>query len=145
MGLKIRFYASIKDAADEELDLLKYYQNTEKGYCIYCIKAAEICSEFIARYFHKAVTMPELLLNKVIEENYEEKDYQNAKQDMFNGIYKANTDKMFSDNNSDFEFKAFKECKVVREKLLKKYEDIGVKLEGNIEKPKVEIYALLTV
>ncbi len=145
MGLKIRFYASITDAADEELDLLKYYQNTEKGYCIYCIKAAEICSEFIARYFHKAVTMPELLLNKVIEENYEEKDYPNAKQDMFNGIYKANTDKMFSDNDSDFEFKAFKECKVVREKLLKKYEDIGIKLEGNIEKPKVEIYALLTV
>ena len=145
MGLKIRFYASIKDATDEELDLLKYYQNTEKGYCIYCIKAAEICSEFIARYFHKAVTMPELLLNKVIEENYEEKDYPNAKQDMFNGIYKANTDKMFSDNNSDFEFKAFKECKVVREKLLKKYEDIGIKLEENIEKPKVEIYALLTV
>ena len=89
--------------------------------------------------------MPELLLNKVIEENYEEKDYPNAKQDMFNGIYKANTDKMFSDNNSDFEFKAFKECKVVREKLLKKYEDIGIKLEENIEKPKVEIYALLTV
>ena len=145
MGLKIQFYASIKDAKDVELDLLKYYRNTEKGYCIYCIKAAEICSEFIARYFHKTVTMPELLLNKVIEENYEEKDYENAKQDMNNGIYKANTDKMFHDNNSDFEFKAFKECKVVREKLLNKYEEIGMTLKEDIEKPKVEIYALLTV
>ena len=145
MGLKIQFYASVKDAKDIELDLLKYYQDTEKGYCIYCIKAAEICSEFIARYFHKTVTMPELLLNKVIEENYEEKDYKNAKQDMNNLIYKANTDKMFNDNNSNFEFKAFKECKVVREKLLDKYEEIGMKLKENIEEPKVEIYALLTV
>ena len=145
MGLKIQFYASIDNAQDEELDLLNYYQNTEKGYCIYCIKAAEICSEFIARYFHKTVTMPELLLNKVIEENYDEKDYINARQDMSNGIYKANTEKMFNDNNSDFEFKAFKECKVVREKLLDKYKDIGIKLKENIEEPKVEIYALLTV
>ena len=145
MGIKICFYASIKDVKDVELDLLKYYKNTENGYCIYRIRAGEICSEFIARYFHKVTSIPELLLDKIIEEHYDETDYNKAKYEMCNGIYKANTDIMLHDNNSDFKFKVFEECKIVREKLLSKYEEIGENLKEVLEKPKIEIYAIMTV
>lgn len=145
MEIKICFYASIKGVENEELDLLKYYNNTENGYCIYRIRAGEICSEFIARYFSKVVSLPELLLDKIIIEHYDVNDYNKSKQEMCNGIYKANTDIMFHDSNSDFKFKAFEECKIVREKLLIKYEEIREKLKEVIEKPRVEIYAIMTI
>ena len=147
MGVKIYFYISVANQKNEELDLIEYYQNPKKsGYYIYTIEASEICSEFIARYFVKTKNMPDLLLNKVIEENYKKEKYEEAVNDLSNGIYKAKIDVMNKDNNSNFEFKANKECKAVRENLLNIYNIINCELIKNqINNPKMELYAILSV
>lgn len=143
MSLKICFYASIKNEKKEEIDLLKYYKTAEKKHCIYKIEAGEICSEFIARYFNKTKQIPNLLLNELIEENYDKKE--NAKEDMKNGIYKANISKMTEENNAKTEIKTFKESKIVREKLIKKYEEIKKALEVKVPNSEIEIYAIFEV
>lgn len=145
MGLKICFYASTQNGENEEIDLLNYYNNAEEGHCIYKIEAGEVCSEFIARYFQKSETIPNLLLNKIVEEKYESVDCEIAKEDMQNGIYKAITDKMISDSKNEFELKTFKESKKVREELLERYQTIRENLNKKVEKPKVDIYAIFEV
>ena len=145
MGLKICFYASTHNKENEEIDLLNYYNNEEEGHCIYKIEAGEVCSEFIARYFKKSETIPDLLLNKIVEEKYANIDCKSATEDMKDGIYKAITDKMLEDIKSKFELKTFKESKKVREELIEKYKTICEKLNKTIEKPKVDIYALFEV
>lgn len=145
MSLKICFYASTQNAQNEEFDLLNYYHNTEEGHCIYKIEAGEVCSEFIARYFKKSKTIPKLLLNKIVEEKYKNVDCEIAREDMQNGIYKAITEKILEDNENEFEIKTFKECKAVREKLVKKYKTIHEELKNVIERPKVDIYALFEI
>ena len=145
MGVKISFYTSITNNKSEEKDLLEYYEKTDKGQCIYCIEAGEICSEFIARYFRKTNIMPGLLSNKIAKEYYPKESYENAIKDMYSGAYKANVDIMIQDSLGDFEFKTYKESKRVREKLLDKYNEIDKKLKQSIEKPNIEIYALLGI
>lgn len=116
MSIKINFYASINDKRNEE-KVLKKYEEVEKGEYIYQIEAREICSEFISRYFNKVE----------------------------NGIYKAKINKMIEDTQGNFEFKAYKECKKVRENLLEKYQQIGYKIAENENKSNISIYALLDV
>lgn len=145
MSIKICFYSSVIDGEKGEVDLLKYYGDTEDGHCIYKIDAGEICSEFIARYFQKVETMPKLLLNKVIEENYNNQSQEEAMQDMQNGIFRLNINTMIEDNNEDFEFKIYKECKIVREKLLDIYIKMQNKLKEKTNKSEIETYALLTI
>ena len=142
MSLKICFYASTQNEENEEIDLSNYYDNVEKGHCIYKIEAGDVCSEFIARYFEKSKTIPNLLLKKIIEENYENVDCKIAKEDMQNGIYKAITDKMIADSKSKFELKTFKESKKVREELIERYQTIHETLKKTIKNPKVDIYAI---
>lgn len=47
---------------------------------------------------------------------------------------------MQSDSKQNFEFEAFKECKIVRENLLSKYNELNKDYEQNIE-----IYANLHI
>ena len=49
------------------------------------------------------------------------------------------------DKQKDFEFKAFKDCIKVRENLLKRYQQIGFKVDGNINTANIAIYALLAI
>ncbi len=81
---------------------------------IYSVEAGEVCSEFIARYF----------------------------QNEHNGTYKVNINKMIEDNEEGFEFKVFKECKKVRENLIKMNENLQKEIEDNQE---IEYYAVLAV
>lgn len=145
MGLKICFYASTQNEENEEVDLLNYYNSEKEGHCIYKIEAGEVCSEFIARYFKKSETIPNLLLNKIVEEKYANVGCKLAKEDMKNGIYKAITDKMIEDSKNKFEIKTFKESKKVREELIEIYQTIHENLNKKIERPKVDIYALFEI
>lgn len=145
MSVKVWFYTSIKNDKDEELDLLNYYKTTNNKHCIYSIKAGEICSEFIARYFKRVEIMPDLLLDKVLEENYNEQDYEKSIKYIHNGIYKANIKTMLEDSKTNFELNTFKESKLVREKLVDKYQEINQKLKESVNEPKIEIYALLGI
>jgi len=121
MGVKVCFYPDIIN---------------EK--CMYSVKAGEICSEFIARYFFKSGNAPEYLLNSIIKEQKLESDEKNIKQEISKNIYKVKIDDMFCDSIENFEIKTFKDSKIVREKLLDKYKE---KTKGT----KVDIYALLTL
>lgn len=121
MGIKVCFYPDIVN------------EN-----CMYSVKAGEICSEFIARYFFKPGIAPEYLLNTIIKEQDIESSESNIKQELSKNIYKVKIDDMFQDSRQNFELKTFKESKFVREKLLNKYKE---KIKGT----KTDIYALLTL
>lgn len=129
MGLKVCFYQSLEN---DEYKGKDYCQN------IYNIKAGEICSEFIARYFFKPGVAPELLLNKIAKEYYYGKDEEKSRQDISKNIYKVKIDDMLQDHKENFEFKTFKDSKIVREKLLNKYQE-------NLKNAKTDVYALLTL
>lgn len=116
MGIKIYFYAQLDNKRNEEKFLNKYEKLQKEDY-IYKIEAREICSEFISRYFNK------------VED----------------GLYKAKIEQMLEDKQKDFEFKAFKDCIKVRENLLKRYQQIGFKVDGNINTANIAIYALLAI
>ncbi len=145
MAIKICFYVSIKNENDEEIDLLDHYKTEEGGQCIYSIAAGEICSEFIARYFKKVECLPDKLLTNIIKESYEEKDYEKARHDMYNGMYRVSINKMLIDDEQDFKFKAYEESKLVREKLIKKHNEIEEEIKKQINNSKIETYALLEV
>lgn len=50
-----------------------------------------------------------------------------------NGVYKAKINKMQEDEKENFEFKVFKECKCVREKLLYKYGQLSQSYKTDME------------
>lgn len=138
MGVKICFYPSITNEEKSEIDILKYYKNTnENGHCIYSIKAGEVCSEFIARYFFKPGTAPKKFINNIIKEDEE------TEKEVLKNIYKVKIEDMFQDSINNFEFKTYKECKNVREKLLNTYRKITGEIEN--KRNKVEIYAMLAL
>lgn len=116
MSIKIYFYAQLDDKINEE-KFLNRYQTLQKEDSLYQIEAKEICSEFISRYFNK----------------------------LENGIYKAKISQMLEDRYGNFEFKAFKDCKRVRENLLTKYQEFEQKFEENMNTRNISIYALLDV
>lgn len=133
MGIKICFYPSIINKENEELDILNEH-------CIYSIKAGEVCSEFISRYFFKPGLAPEKFLDTITKENYT-KEEKNAKQEILKNIYKVKIEDMMQDSNLGFELKTFKESKIVRENLLDKYQN----LKEEIKEAKVDIYAILAL
>jgi len=137
MGIKICFYVAVLDENKKEFE--------RKNSFIFAIDAGEICSEFIARYFSKTQSMPEKLLDSVIEDEFGDFSYDNAKRMVANGIYKASMERMFEDENGTFEFSAYKPAKLVRERIIKKYKEIVDSLKGKPKNPNVDIYALLTV
>ena len=137
MGIKICFYVAVLNENDEEIK--------ERENCIFCIDASEICSEFIARYFSKTQSIPKKLLDNVIEDEFYNFSYDNAKRSIANGIYKAKIEKMLEDEGGIFEFSAYKPSKLVREKLIRKYQEIVAEVKKKLKNPKVDIYALLTV
>lgn len=139
MGIKVCFYPYIIDKGTKEVDLSNNYCSTNYN-CIYSIKAGEICSEFIARYFFKPGTAPENFINEIAKNSSKEKD---IKQEISKNIYKVKIQDMLQDSNSDFEFKTYKECKKVRENLLNKYENIELEIEDKIKNANIDIYALL--
>lgn len=137
MGIRICFYVAVLNENDEEIK--------ERENCVYCVEASEVCSEFIARYFAKTQNMPKELLDNVIEDEFCDLSYDNAKRSIANGIYKAKMEKMFEDEKGMFEFSAYKPAKLVRKKLIKKYQEIVAEVKKKLKNPKVDIYALLTV
>ena len=145
MSLKICFYASIKDEKKEEIDLLRYYKGEEKGHCIYKIKAGEICSEFIAKYFNKTNLLPPLLLKEIIEENYTKKETETAKEDLKDGVYKVDISKMLIDSKINTNINTFKDSKIVREKLLEKHQEIEKELKDRMTNAQIEIYSIFEV
>lgn len=145
MGVKICFYATLFDDDNNEMNLVKYYNTLKDKYYIHRVSAGEVCSEFFARYYHKINQLPELLLDKVIKENYNEEEYKYAVQDMYNGIYKANMNAMKTDNDNSYNFSAYNDCKKVREKLLEIHNEIYNKSKETIKNPKIEMYAILTI
>ncbi len=142
MSLKIGFYVATFNGENKEIELLKNYCNIEKDQCIFTINASDICSEFIARYFYKVPELPEILLNSFIKENYKEKDYESAKTELYNGIYKADLHVLIKDNEEAYKFKVRSLSEDIREKLIKKYDDIRKELDKTVKNNKIEIYAL---
>lgn len=132
MGVKVCFYSLI---IDDKNNIIK-----DMSRFICSIKASEICSEFIARYFQKTDDISEYLLEKIEDEDHTGSCTE-KKQNVKKGIYKVNIDSMIEDSTGKFEFKTFKECKIAREFLLEKYDN----LIDNKEQSKIDIYAFLTV
>jgi hypothetical protein len=144
MGLKICFYASVKNERNEEVEVPKKYER-EEGNAIYKIEAGEVCSEFIARYFNKVEEIPNLLFSQVAQENYKKLGKVLEEKELKNGIYKAKINQIEFDCKENYEIKAFKESKRVREKLLNKYNELDGVLKQVGCKPKIDIYALFEV
>ena len=142
MGVKICFYPSIIDENNREIDILKKQEETkEKSHCIYDIKAGEICSEFIAKYFFKPGNAPEKFVDIITKENASKEEEEKTKEEILKNIYKVKIDDMLKDSQKGIELQTYQESSKVRERLLYKYNEIDKK----IKHAKIDIYALLTV